>query len=463
MLAGSEVRGGLRRRWPVRGLIGVTAAALCGCGTVVDDLTTNEASITNGTTTTGDPAVVALVRRGGSAAFCSGTVISARLVLTAGHCIEPDFPDQLEIFVGATVGMPPGAYIGAEHVEIAPGFDRAMLVNDVALVVLAEPSPVAPVSLSTRPFDATFTSEGIRIVGFGSLGGGAPVELTQKREGTSTIAEFDDTTFLFHPGPSQTCVGDSGGPAFATFDSVEALVGITRSGDPACAMFARDTRVDPFVASFIEPFIAATTEGAAQVGELCYYAANCASQLCRRAPDDARIRYCTRACQTAVDCPPGMTCGSSADGMQCELPAPTPTAHGAACTTDGDCHDRACVRATAHEPLTCGTPCTGEANPACPSGTQCRPTADAADRFACFPTPPPAGGGCSAGRGSGGLGLVGVLLTAWLSCAGRARARRGRANRCSRSRAPRPWPRGTARAGTRRAAASRRRRRAATG
>lgn len=410
-----------------RVLTGVAAAALCGCETLADDLATNRSPITNGTATTGDPSVVALVRRGSSTAFCTGTVISSRLVLTAGHCIASDFPDQLQIFVGSDLAMPAGRYIGAEHVEIAPGFDRAALVNDVALIVLAEPSAVAPVPLSDRPFDATFYGRGIRIVGFGSLGGGGPSELTLKREGMSTIAEFEDTTFLFHPDPSQTCTGDSGGPAFSTLDDVEYLVGITRSGDPACAEFARDTRVDPFVGRFIAPFIAATTEGAAEAGDICYYGANCTSQLCRRAPDDARIRYCTRACQSTKDCPLGMTCESSADGMQCQLPTPTPTARGAACATDDDCRDRTCIRATADEPLVCSTPCTGESDPACPSGTQCRSTADAPDRFGCFPTAPSpnADGGCSTGRGSGWLGLVVVLITGWLGRAGRARAMRG--------------------------------------
>jgi hypothetical protein len=437
----------------------IALAALCGCEAPAAGLSANRAPITHGTITTGDPAVVALVRRGGSTAFCTGTVISTRLVLTAAHCITPDFPDELQIFVGSDLAGTPATYIDAEHVELAPGFDRSTLVNDLALVVLAAPSGVAPVPLSSRPFDATFEGRAIRIVGFGAPGGDQAGALTVKREGVSAVAGFEATTFLFHPAPSQTCAGDSGGPAFATFDAGEALVGVTRSGDPACAEFGRDTRIDPFIEGFVAPFIAATAEGSAGIGDPCYYAANCTSQLCRRAPDDARIRYCTRGCQTAVDCPAGMTCEPGPDALQCQLPTPTPSARGAACATDDDCRDRACVRAMPDQPLACGTSCTGEADPACPSGTRCRPTADAPNRFSCFVPPPPDEGGCSAGRGSGWLGLLVVLL----SCAGRARAQRAPGARGSRPGARRSSRRGTARAGTPRVAGCRSRRRARQG
>src|SRR5262249_24760765 len=151
--------------------------------------------------------------------------------------------------------------------------------------------------------------------------------------------EIEDETFKFFPEPSQTCNGDSGGPAFATIDGVEYQIGTTRSGDPGCSMFGRDMRVDPFVESFIAPFIAHSAEGSAEMGDRCYYTENCVSELCMPAQDDPRINYCSRACLSNTDCPLGMTCGATNGALRCLLSTPTPGSLGASCTSDAECQD----------------------------------------------------------------------------------------------------------------------------
>jgi uncharacterized protein (TIGR03382 family) len=412
-MAGGRARSDLARA--VRGaqpaglavVLAVVLAVLGGCQ-VSTELASSVAPITNGTLTTGDPSVVALVRTGAKTAFCTGTLISPRVVITAAHCVEPGVTDHTQVFFGADLGAP-GTFIDVVYAEQAPGFDRAALTNDVALLVLAEPSPEPPRPLWQLALDPAFVGRTIRIVGFGSTGGPSNTFML-KREAVATIAELDAKTFLFHPEPSQTCAGDSGGPAFSTIDGVEYLIGIARSGDPGCVMFARHTRSDPFVASFIAPFLADTADGAAEVGDPCYYPENCTSHLCSSAPDDPRIRYCSRTCASGADCPLGMACHDSGSGLQCVLPLPTPGALGAACAADGDCRDRACARIDRDQPLACARPCQGLDDPSCAGGQSCQPTADDPGRYLCASPIPD--GGCSAAGGSSSIGVALAMLVA---------------------------------------------------
>ncbi len=94
-----------------------------------------------------------------------------------------------------------------------------------ALVGLAKKAPVAPVRVLLEAFDKSFIGLEVQLVGFGTAGPGGEHEL-RKRVGTTTIESYAGDDFRFQPGPSQTCNGDSGGPAFATIDGHEAVVGL---------------------------------------------------------------------------------------------------------------------------------------------------------------------------------------------------------------------------------------------
>jgi secreted trypsin-like serine protease len=202
------------------------------------NVASTQQAITNGEDEDGDTAVVALMA--GGKVYCTGVLISANVVATAAHCVAPTPPEQ--IYFGVRPNSKKGTFIDVSDSKLHPDFDEDTLTNDIAVVGLARKAPVAPMELLTSPFDSTFKGLPIRLVGFGlTTDDEDPV---RKRSGTTTIFSYSDEDFRFRPSPSQTCSGDSGGPALMEVDGKDAVVGIASSGDAACSSYGRHIRVD---------------------------------------------------------------------------------------------------------------------------------------------------------------------------------------------------------------------------
>lgn len=366
----------------------VAAAALSACSAAPAPLAARAAAITNGSDDDGDPGVVALVQ--GSAVVCTATLVAPRLLLTAAHCLAD----------GALPDADFGAVPGTDDVRVPlvatqrhPAFDAARLDNDVALALLGDDAPAgaAPYALPAGPLDAqSLAGAALRLVGYGKTAAGAATP-ARKRSGSSVVAALSDATFTFAPSPSQTCEGDSGGPAFATVGGVERVVGVTSSGDAACADHATDMRVDAY-AAFIAPFAAATAAGAAHAGDRCWYAGNCAADAgeCAPALDDATLSFCAPAC--AGGCPAGLACLAGSDGRRlCRHAGPSPGAAGSGCASDGDCNAGACVAPARGGARVCATRCFADLPGFCPATFDCLPISDGGD--ACLAHAH--GGGCA--------------------------------------------------------------------
>ena len=123
-------------------------------------------------------------------AFCTGTLIAPRVVVTAKHCTQ-DLPADARFALGADAHAP------VRTVAIA-SFQRAMpdsggymrLGNDVAGVVLAEEiTDVAPIPIATRAMDASDIGSRFTAVGFG-VQGTAPATGT-RMSGDITLLAVD--------------------------------------------------------------------------------------------------------------------------------------------------------------------------------------------------------------------------------------------------------------------------------
>ena len=209
--------------------------------------------------------VLLLMEVGGEPAFrCSGTLLSATVLLTAGHCTNA-FPDDpytgMRVFtesdvqagIGTTNNYP---FAGPNTVEAVswaahPLYETApFFVHDVGVVILEAPGVVLSrygTLPSVNQFDAFKTRRGLQNVWFTSVGYGlqksfpTPASFLANNSRTRYFATpkllqintpgfTGDFSMLLsnnhHTGG--TCFGDSGGPNFLRASTV--VAGITSFG-----------------------------------------------------------------------------------------------------------------------------------------------------------------------------------------------------------------------------------------
>lgn len=180
------------------------------------------------------------------AQFCGGTLVSARFVVTAAHCVDrvSSPADQLEILVGARRLGESGTRRSVASVYVHPGYNEETADYDVAVVELAE--PVTGIDFATiadvRP---TTAGTNLRVTGWGTLSGlpkpEYPVALQQvdvpfvPTENCGGNGGLTSRMICAGEAGVDSCHGDSGGPL--TIDSGSGyteLVGIVSWGPRLC-------------------------------------------------------------------------------------------------------------------------------------------------------------------------------------------------------------------------------------
>lgn len=156
-----------------------------------------------------------------TSAICSGSMISPTHVLSAGHCFPPEVRSAY-----ITVN---GNRINGVRFFRHPGYtetDQA-LFKDVAVLELetATNLPLIPIMLSQPVAEGDI----IDIFGYGTTesGGLGSLESGQMRVSSVTA---DHIFTSFSGQGSNTCTGDSGGPALLTVNGAVGIVGLTSSG-----------------------------------------------------------------------------------------------------------------------------------------------------------------------------------------------------------------------------------------
>ncbi len=205
---------------------------------------------------------------------CSGTLISTRTVLTAGHCVSLDGSDF--VVFGKSVNSPQAKRIRVVKSIMHPFFQYrpgATLTHDLALMLLEEDAPVSPSPLLRQTLENT--SQWLRqatIVGFGYSNSGLgtrryanlPIAVVGPGSVSPDIAPKGriDESMVFSSDPNWqkgTCRGDSGGPLVISVGGVEYQAGLTSFSPPYCStprgtVSARTDgpAIDEFIQSAIE-------------------------------------------------------------------------------------------------------------------------------------------------------------------------------------------------------------------
>lgn len=181
--------------------------------------------------------VVAVIGAGGS---CSGTLIAPDVVLTAGHCIgiEP-----YEVVTSTTdFRRPGGDHIAVKWARAYPDWTDRYDVGVLMLEHMARPKP-RPIAAACHTNERLRDGAPLTIVGYGLVTPAGTDNNTRLHEATAPVLDpFCESA----PGcesavrpngelvaggrGTDSCFGDSGGPAFLETPAGPALVGVVSRG-----------------------------------------------------------------------------------------------------------------------------------------------------------------------------------------------------------------------------------------
>jgi hypothetical protein len=203
------------------------------------------------------PWLAFIVRESGGMIFqCTGTVIAPNMVLTAGHCGEDtktgvidNAADYAVVTGNVDWNGSPRQVSGVSRVVVYPGFSRALLTGDAALLVLSTPTTASSISLASYPEDAARLQAGAGgiIAGWGATFPGEE-GLTERLRAAETVVQgstycannsppfyssFEICTINAPYDDTGACHGDSGGPLI-TLDPIAEL-GVISHGKEECS------------------------------------------------------------------------------------------------------------------------------------------------------------------------------------------------------------------------------------
>ncbi len=212
-------------------------------------------------------ATVALTFGDAARFFCSGTLITGTVVLTAGHCLDAvGDATTIKVFFGDSVWSS-GDYRDVAEGITHPFWGTSGFTYDVALLRLVSPAPagITPIPHLPSELGLERRDQGATVVDFSGFGvdevGISGVKLHVEDvvdvvcDGPGICSEYVyPLMFGYDQRPGGPCSGDSGGPAYILRDNVEYVAGATSYGDWRCAQYGASTTVDRY-ADWIDAYI----------------------------------------------------------------------------------------------------------------------------------------------------------------------------------------------------------------
>ncbi len=176
-----------------------------------------------------DRVVMVLARRGGRQSVCSGVALSARVMLTAAHCLE-SAADTLVAIRRDGKTAPVVVAAVARHPRYDPNAPRDRRISiDIGLVETA--TPLDGFKFAEIAGDRPTLGAPVTVAGFGVTREGGPPSDGHIRAADLVVAAPLSHVTLWAKDPQAgglgACHGDSGGPIYADDGRVAAVVAWT--------------------------------------------------------------------------------------------------------------------------------------------------------------------------------------------------------------------------------------------
>ncbi len=221
---------------------------------------------------------------------CSGSYFAPRVVLTAAHCLDGVFLDQVFVYWGDNFAadisqltpfngrlIPPAVgqasfWSKADSFERHPSWNPSLKHPDLGAIYLDRKPPFDPLPLARFRLDNSWLNRQVTISGWGgdvatsgTTATGARTQRTGRTVvlGSPTLADYhpeDPNPGMLvesvrnnvlkldgHAPYSNSCFGDSGGPILVNQSGQDYVAGVSYFGGLFCEDYSLYTRIDPFL------------------------------------------------------------------------------------------------------------------------------------------------------------------------------------------------------------------------